>query len=258
MESHPAAPQPQPEANPNPELKTVYISLADAAASQANAAAHPAPESSDPAELAQIQALELAANRAELNRQQREIEELRRAVRLRDTLLDELRNDLKETQSERHAAATQLAEARALIEQMKKKGEQQAALIGQLEAQIAERFSMTAVASESLRPRPAKPSTGVAKRERPPQLQPIDDDSESIVLNRKVMTVGRTRENDICVPSALVSRDHARILVSDEEVELIDVGSINGSFVNNSQVRRHALRDGDVIRFADRHYRYCE
>jgi hypothetical protein len=257
MESHPAARQ--PTSSPDPEQKTVYISLTDAAVSQpARAAAQSAPASTDPVDLAQIQAWELAANRAELSRQEREIEELRRALRLRDTLLDELRNDLKETQSERSAASTQLAEARALIEQMKKKAEQQATLIGQLEAQIAERFSMTAVASESLRPRPAKPSAGAAKRERPPTLQPLDDDSDPIVLNRKVMTIGRTRESDICVPSALVSRDHARILLSDEEVELIDVGSINGSFVNNSQVRRHVLRDGDVIRFADRHYRYCE
>jgi hypothetical protein len=252
MESQPA--KPSVEAGQEAELKTVYIPLNESLA--APPASSAAPNGSDPAELVQLQALELAANRAELGRQQREIEELQRALHLRDKLLEELRDELKTTQRERTAATAQLAEARAALDQLRKRSEQQAALIGQLEAQIAERFSMTVVATDSLRPRPATPA-GFVDPDRPPRLQPLDDDSDPILLNRKVMTVGRTRENDICVPSPLVSRDHARILVGEDEVELIDVGSINGSFVNNAPVRRQTLRDGDVVRFADRRYRFC-
>jgi pSer/pThr/pTyr-binding forkhead associated (FHA) protein len=70
-----------------------------------------------------------------------------------------------------------------------------------------------------------------------------------------VLTVGRTAESDFCVPSTLVSRDHARILVSTNSVTLVDVGSVNGCFVNQRQVKKQVLRDGDVLRFADRAYR---
>jgi pSer/pThr/pTyr-binding forkhead associated (FHA) protein len=86
-------------------------------------------------------------------------------------------------------------------------------------------------------------------------LEPIDHDGTMIKLDRKVLTVGRTSESDLCVPSPLVSRDHARILVSSNAVTVVDVGSVNGCFVNQRQVKKQVLRDGDVVRFADRAYR---
>jgi ABC transport system ATP-binding/permease protein len=59
----------------------------------------------------------------------------------------------------------------------------------------------------------------------------------------------------LCVPSPLVSRDHARILVSSNTVTVVDVGSVNGCFVNHRQVKKQVLREGDVLRFADRAYK---
>jgi pSer/pThr/pTyr-binding forkhead associated (FHA) protein len=117
-------------------------------------------------------------------------------------------------------------------------------------------MSMTTFAPDTPRTRPAASSEPL-NVDNPATLMPLDDNSAPIVLDHKVMTVGRTRDNDICVPSVLVSRDHARMLVSEESVVLFDVGSINGSFVNEQIVKRHTLRDGDVVRFADRRYRYC-
>jgi hypothetical protein len=223
----------------------------------------------DPTELVQIQALELAATRAEVARQEREHDELQRAIRLRDGWLADLRKEMKAAQDERRHLAAQLAEARRTAEDMTKRAEemskrieQQAAQIASLEAQAAERMSATVFASDSPRTRPARSPEPARSSEplnvdNPATLLPLDDSSPPIVLNRKVMTVGRTRESDVCVPSVLVSRDHARMLVSEESVVLFDVGSINGSFVNEELVKRHTLRDGDIVRFADRRYRYC-
>src|SRR5690606_38967233 len=93
--------------------------------------------------------------------------------------------------------------------------------------------------------------------EHPATLMPLDDNSAPIVLARTVMTVGRTRDNDICVPSVLASRDHARMLGSEESIVLFDVGSTTRSFRTEQPVKRHALRAGDIVRFADRRYRFC-
>ena len=210
----------------------------------------------DPAELAQIQALEIAAQRAEIARQGRELDEVQRALGLRERWLGDLRKELKTTQDDKRVLVAQLADTKRLLEDMTARVEKQAAQIAALEGQIAERMSLTTFAPDTPRTRPAASSERL-ELEHPATLMPLDDNSAPLVLDRKVMTVGRTRDNDICVPSVLVSRDHARMLVNEESVVLFDVGSINGSFVNEQPVKRHTLRDGDIVRFADRRYRFC-
>jgi len=211
--------------------------------------------SEDPAQLVQIQALELAANRAEIARQQREIEELQRSLRVREGLLEELRAELKTANEERKLLAGQLSDARAQLERLTNTIAKQQNQIAALEAQAADRMSATEYASESGKSKALVRAEYVEKN-RVAYLEPMDDDSAPIILNRKLMTVGRTRDSDICVPSALVSRDHARILIGEDGVVVFDVGSINGCFVNDQLVRRHVLQDGDVLRFADRSYRF--
>lgn len=216
----------------------------------------PSATDSNPAELVQVQALELAAQRAEISRLERELDEVQRTLRLREGWLSDLRKDLKTAQDEKRTLSSQLTDTKRLLTDMTARVEKQAAQIAALEAQAAERMSMTAFASDAPRTRPAADAEPL-NSENPATLMPLDDNSAPIVLDRKVMTIGRTRDNDICVPSVLVSRDHARMLVSDESVVLFDVGSINGSFVNEQVVKRHTLRDGDIVRFADRRYRFC-
>jgi pSer/pThr/pTyr-binding forkhead associated (FHA) protein len=134
---------------------------------------------------------------------------------------------------------------------------EQDAKIKQLESDAAERMGRTIFASERVSPIPPAPSSDPITLENPAKLLPLDGDNTPIVLDRKVMTVGRTRDNHVFVQSQLASRDHARILVSEENVVVFDIGSANGCFVNDEQIRRHTLRDGDIVRFADRGYRFC-
>ncbi len=209
----------------------------------------------DLAQLMQAQALELAATRAELARHERERNELQRMLSLRERWLDELRRELEAAQEAQRLLAAQLADAREKAAALEARVRQQAEQITVLEAQAAERMSATAFAHGSSRGYPARSSEPL-KIANPSRLEPLDDDGPPISLNRRVMTIGRTRDNDICIASVLVSRDHARLLVSEEGVVLYDIGSINGSFVNNEPVKRHALRDGDIVRFADRKYRF--
>jgi hypothetical protein len=98
--------------------------------------------------------------------------------------------------------------------------------------------------------------TSVVRIARIRQLVPLDHHGDAIALTREIMTVGRTRDNDICIPSRAVSRDHARLVMSARSVTVFDMGSANGCFVNDEPFKRHKLREGDVLRIGDRSYRY--
>ena len=62
------------------------------------------------------------------------------------------------------------------------------------------------------------------------------------------ITVGRMRECDIFVDDQAVSRRHCTIESRGAEVLLTDLGSANGTFVNERLVRSVSLTRGDVIR----------
>lgn len=66
-------------------------------------------------------------------------------------------------------------------------------------------------------------------------------------VSQKVTTMGRSRECDIVVPDANVSRVHAEIRHEGLEYVLVDLGSTNGVEVNGRRVLRHSLRDGDRL-----------
>ncbi len=60
---------------------------------------------------------------------------------------------------------------------------------------------------------------------------------------------GRSHENDIVFPDGGLSRRHARVVLLGGIPTLEDLGSRNGTFVNDEQVQTpHALQSGDEIR----------
>lgn len=63
-----------------------------------------------------------------------------------------------------------------------------------------------------------------------------------------VKTVGRATRADFIVDAALVSRLHCRIEAGDEGLEVIDLDSTNGTFVNDRRVERARLTAGDRLR----------
>jgi len=65
--------------------------------------------------------------------------------------------------------------------------------------------------------------------------------------------IGRNDDCDIIFPDPLVSRRHARIIVSAEDVLVEDLLSANGVYVNGARVDRvQALHDGDRVLIATR------
>jgi hypothetical protein len=66
------------------------------------------------------------------------------------------------------------------------------------------------------------------------------------------ITIGRSPENDIVVYNKMVSRKHACLQLSSEDQAcfLVDAGSSNGTFLNNTQItphKKYQLTDADEI-----------
>ncbi len=59
--------------------------------------------------------------------------------------------------------------------------------------------------------------------------------------------IGRKPECDLCIPHATVSRQHAEIVVDGEEARVRDLGSSNGTFLNDVRVQESGLQAGDRV-----------
>lgn len=64
----------------------------------------------------------------------------------------------------------------------------------------------------------------------------------------RVRTLGRGTLADFVLDAPLVSRAHCRLLVTDGQLVVEDLGSTNGTFVNDRPVQRAILKIGDRLR----------
>ena len=64
----------------------------------------------------------------------------------------------------------------------------------------------------------------------------------------KIVTIGRSRYNDIVLPFKIVSRKHAQVRWNGSEYIIRDTQSSNGTFVEGGRVTSWALKNGDQIR----------
>jgi pSer/pThr/pTyr-binding forkhead associated (FHA) protein len=68
------------------------------------------------------------------------------------------------------------------------------------------------------------------------------------LLPGNTKTVGRAPQAEFIVDAALVSRVHCRLTAGATEVEVIDLDSTNGTFVNGQRVdRRATAKEGDRL-----------
>lgn len=71
--------------------------------------------------------------------------------------------------------------------------------------------------------------------------------SRTYPLDKDVVTVGRLPECDVVLSDPGASRRHAEIRRTDGQFVLSDLGSTNGTLVNESPVSRQVLQEGDRI-----------
>jgi hypothetical protein len=70
---------------------------------------------------------------------------------------------------------------------------------------------------------------------------------KEVQLTKERTTLGRRPYNDIVIDNLAVSGEHAVIHMAGQEVEIEDLGSTNGTYVNAKAVKRQELRNGDTI-----------
>jgi len=80
---------------------------------------------------------------------------------------------------------------------------------------------------------------------------------KSFPLDKATIYIGRSPQNDIVIDEESVSTDHARVdLIPNQlmdgliDIFIEDLGSTNGTFVNQAPVRRQQLQNFDYIRIA--------
>jgi len=100
----------------------------------------------------------------------------------------------------------------------------------------------------------------MSRQARKPFLQLVEGPGapRRFILNKPEMIVGRDKQADIPLPSAKVSRRHARITCRPHEVTIHDFESRNGVFLNGIKVHSAVLRDGDIVQLADFVFEFCE
>ena len=75
-------------------------------------------------------------------------------------------------------------------------------------------------------------------------------------LAKERIVLGRRPDNDIQVDNLAVSGKHAAIITILNDSFLEDLESTNGTFVNGKLVKKHALKNGDIITIGKHELKY--
>jgi pilus assembly protein CpaF len=67
------------------------------------------------------------------------------------------------------------------------------------------------------------------------------------ILPGNIKTLGRAPRADFIVDAALVSRLHCRLTAGATELEVLDLESTNGTYVNGERTAHARLREGDRL-----------
>lgn len=82
----------------------------------------------------------------------------------------------------------------------------------------------------------------------------VGEEGNEIPLEKEIIIIGRSNEADLQLRSTKVSRSHALFKLEKGELLLTDLGSKNGTLVNDYPLEinhAHLLQDGDQLQFAD-------
>jgi NADH dehydrogenase len=88
----------------------------------------------------------------------------------------------------------------------------------------------------------------------PPYL--VRSDGAELRLESDMLKLGRDADNHIVVNDERVSRFHAVLKREDKGYVLEDIGTLNGTYVNDQRIQRRVLEEGDSIRLGQTMFVY--
>jgi predicted nucleic acid-binding Zn-ribbon protein len=152
---------------------------------------------------------------------------------------NDIQRELKRTHEEVHSLASDLGARNSRI--------------AALEAQLgAHADALSAIRRDIARVSTKRTAGETVDR----KLVSTDRKVPNIVVTNGTLSIGRTADNDIQIPSNMVSRRHAQLLAGPNAVILEDLDSTNGCYVNGRQIKKHLLQDGDIVLIGEARYRY--
>lgn len=90
------------------------------------------------------------------------------------------------------------------------------------------------------------------------RYEPAQGEAKEFRFSSGMLTMGRETGNDIVVPSNSVSRQHVRILPAGNHWLIADLGSTNGTWLNDETISANhfkMLRSGDEVILADSRFK---
>ena len=66
-------------------------------------------------------------------------------------------------------------------------------------------------------------------------------------ISKALISIGRHPDSDIFLDDITVSRTHAEIHTSEDNCEIRDKGSLNGTYVNQERMEKSILSSGDEV-----------
>ena len=117
-------------------------------------------------------------------------------------------------------------------------------------ARTAQRAPVRPTPSQS--PITAPRGAGITQGARLVAVDRIDPVPAEYTLMKDEISIGRGEDNDVVIPHASVSRQHARLMRRDGGFELMDLNSTNGSYVNEQPVQGSVIvANGSEVRLGD-------
>lgn len=84
-----------------------------------------------------------------------------------------------------------------------------------------------------------------------------DADERRFELGLEAISIGRDQTRDIVLNDPNVSRLHAQVSLVNGQVQVSDLGSTNGTYINGRRIHpRGRVLDGDVVHVGERRIRY--
>lgn len=74
---------------------------------------------------------------------------------------------------------------------------------------------------------------------------------KEIELDKQQLVIGRDASNGIHLGDPSVSRRHAMLTCALDEYFIEDLGSTNGTLLNDKEITKHILKSGDVLQLGD-------